>query len=107
MASATIYEEIDPEIRELVRWLRDRGFNTTCSCQGGEGHSYARPTIEVDLIELGEGERLAMAVAERQRGEFTVEAILHCATEGLWVRRAIVTLGSVIPPKRCVAPQWT
>lgn len=28
----TFYEAIDPDIRDLVRLLRDNGINTTCSC---------------------------------------------------------------------------
>lgn len=34
--------DLDPVIRETVMRLRDAGFETTCSCQGGPGHPFER-----------------------------------------------------------------
>jgi hypothetical protein len=93
MTSPTLYPDLDPGIRDLVKWLRDRGFNTTCACEGGEGHSYERPTVEIDLMNLDEAERLALAVAEFGIAVFRVDASIQCPEKGFWARRATVTLG--------------
>jgi hypothetical protein len=97
MTSPTFYSDIDPGIRDLVQWLRDRGFNTTCACQGGEGHSYERPTVEIDLMNLDEAERLALAVAEFGATTFRIDASIQCPEKGFWARRATVTLGEWMP----------
>lgn len=39
------YGELDLAIRPLVHRLRQEGFETTASCQGGEGHSFKVPTV--------------------------------------------------------------
>lgn len=39
------YPDLDPGIREAVRILRAAGVETFESCEGGEGHAYAEPTI--------------------------------------------------------------
>jgi hypothetical protein len=41
------YEGIDPGIRYAVRVLHAAGIETSQSCQGGEGHSYEWPTIDL------------------------------------------------------------
>ena len=38
-------EDLDPLIEPYVRILRRNGIETVQSCQGGEGHSFPRPTI--------------------------------------------------------------
>ena len=40
------YNDIEPEIREIVKVLRDNGINTTCSC----GH---KMYVEADVIPDG------------------------------------------------------
>lgn len=45
------YESLDPGIRFAVRVLHAAGYETGQSCEGGEGHAYDRPTI--DLFGLG------------------------------------------------------
>lgn len=41
------YKTLDPGIRFAVRVLHARGIETGQSCEGGNGHSYVRPTIEL------------------------------------------------------------
>jgi len=38
---------IDPGIRSFVELLNESGFPTIGSCQGGSGHQFARPTVQV------------------------------------------------------------
>ena len=40
------FHEMDPLIAPIVLVLREYGIDTVQSCQGGEGHSYSRPTVE-------------------------------------------------------------
>jgi hypothetical protein len=41
------YGSLDVGIRFAVRVLHARGFETCQSCQGGQGHSYPEPTVEM------------------------------------------------------------
>ena len=41
------YQALDAGIRFAVRVLHAAGFETCQSCQGGKGHSYAEPTVEM------------------------------------------------------------
>ena len=41
----TDYEILDSGIRDAVRILAEAGVETFESCQGGEGHAYAEPTV--------------------------------------------------------------
>jgi hypothetical protein len=61
MASESFYKEIDPGIRFAVRVLHAKGFETCQSCQGGKGHSYDHPTI--DLVAGGDDAKGFGAVA--------------------------------------------
>ncbi len=47
----TFYRQLDKGIRFAVRVLHTHGFETCQSCQGGKGHAYDRPTI--DMISTG------------------------------------------------------
>ena len=40
-------EHVDADILPIVKMLAEKGFNTTWSCQGGEGHSVDNPTIRL------------------------------------------------------------
>jgi len=42
------YAGLDPGIRFAVRVLHARGIETAQSCEGGDGHAYDRPTIDLD-----------------------------------------------------------
>lgn len=46
------YQSLDRGIRFVVRVLHAAGFETCQSCQGGKGHAYYEPTV--DLIALGD-----------------------------------------------------
>lgn len=52
MASEDFYRQLDAGIRFPVRILHAAGFDTCQSCQGGVGHSYPDPTI--DLVARGD-----------------------------------------------------
>ena len=41
------YKSLDVGIRFAVRVLHAAGFETCQSCQGGKGHAYDRPTVEM------------------------------------------------------------
>lgn len=41
---------LDEGIADLVFLLRENGFNTFTSCQGGEGHAFDSPTIRIDPL---------------------------------------------------------
>src|ERR1035437_4395742 len=47
MSSDAFYAALDPGIRFAVRVLHAHGIETGQSCQGGEGHAYERPTIDL------------------------------------------------------------
>lgn len=40
-------DDIDPRIRPVVELLNDAGLRTISSCQGGEGHGFAAPTVRI------------------------------------------------------------
>ncbi len=42
-------DSLDDGIRASVLLLRGAGFNTFTSCEGGRGHSFADPTIGIEL----------------------------------------------------------
>jgi hypothetical protein len=83
------YDELDPGIRETVRWLRQHGFNTTDSGDGvskpADERVFSEPHVVVicsgkDLIT--ETDRLNALIAEKQlsmpnlwldRDSFTIE----------------------------------
>jgi hypothetical protein len=41
------YKAIDPGVRFAVRVLHAAGFETCQACQGGDGHAYHEPTVEM------------------------------------------------------------
>jgi hypothetical protein len=44
---------LDPGIRNLVRRLCSAGFATTASCEGGEGHAFPFPTVQIGPARYG------------------------------------------------------
>lgn len=60
-ATAPSMPQLDPGIRRYVELLRLHGVETYESCQGGESHAYAEPTVRF-YGQVGEGFR-AVAVA--------------------------------------------
>lgn len=55
MRPDTFYKGLDVGIRFAVRVLHAAGFETCQSCQGGKGHTYDEPTIE--MIATGDDSR--------------------------------------------------
>jgi hypothetical protein len=47
MMPEEFYQELDLGIRFAVRVLHAAGFETCQSCQGGVGHSYDHPTVDL------------------------------------------------------------
>ena len=47
MAPEAFYQKLDPGIRFAVRILHAKCFETCQSCQGGKGHSYDKPTVDL------------------------------------------------------------
>lgn len=45
MKTVIPYDALDEGIRNAVRVLAEAGVETFESCQGGDGHAYAEPTI--------------------------------------------------------------
>ncbi len=41
------YQQLDAGIRFAVRLLHANGFETGQSCEGGTGHSYEKPTVDL------------------------------------------------------------
>jgi len=80
------YQNIEAPIRELVKLLRNNGFNTTCSC----GH---KMTIELDLgNNMDEVENLASFLRENNYSGFRIDCQLYVPKDGFWIRRAIIHL---------------
>ena len=50
--SEDFYRGLDPGISFAVRVLHAYGFETCQSCQGGDGHSYLEPTV--DMVARGD-----------------------------------------------------
>lgn len=47
MAPEDWYQTLDTGIRFAVRVLHANGFETCQSCQGGKGHAYGQPTVDM------------------------------------------------------------
>ncbi len=48
MCSEEFYAQLDPGIRFAVRLLHAHGVETGQSCEGGEGHAYDHPSIDLN-----------------------------------------------------------
>lgn len=62
MASEAFYAELDRGIRFPVRVLHAAGIATCQSCEGGEGHAYEGPTV--DLPEWGPSDATGFAALD-------------------------------------------
>jgi len=71
------YEEnIEPPIRDLVKLLRDNGFNTECSC----GH---KMYVQCQIIPDGELQRLHNLLFEHYK-DYSIDIHLEC-NDGLCI----------------------
>lgn len=69
--SARWLPELGPGIAPYVDALRAEGVETFESCEGGDGHAYAEPTV----IFAGEREEGFRALAVALRHRFPVQAV--------------------------------
>lgn len=49
-----IYDELDPKIAPVVSLLREHGFPTISSCDGGDGHAMDMPTVIIRNKDVGD-----------------------------------------------------
>jgi hypothetical protein len=81
-------ETLDPGIKDLVFYLREGGFDTITSCQGGRGHSFSMPTIRINPHgDMGEVEkRLAEWLTRGGYSGYYIKQINSYQTEPLpWI----------------------
>lgn len=79
------YDTIEEPIRNLVKILRDNGFNTTCSC----GHM-PNPNVEMEWYEDSELTKLYNLLVENGFKNFTIRAIWSNVGEN---KRRYIILG--------------
>ena len=79
------YKNIEPEVRDLVKLLRNNGWNTTCSC----GHN---KTIEIEITNMVEMENLGTFLIENGIKEFIIQGNLDNIGGGYWRRYVILNL---------------
>jgi len=60
-ASSFDAAELDDGIRDVVVAMRNAGFDTWSSCQGGEGHLYRYPMVIVRIRESCDKERYLLS----------------------------------------------
>lgn len=81
------YNNIEREIRAIVKLLRDNGVNTVCSC----GH---KMTVDVELYNnIDEAERIATLLVENGYSNFKIDIWLGVPMDSFWVRRATIKFG--------------
>lgn len=73
MLSEAFYPALDAGIRFAVRVLHAAGLETCQSCQGGKGHAYFEPTI--DMISTGDDAEGFRALAALQSHGLPVSEI--------------------------------
>lgn len=88
-----ISEPLDPGIVPVVELLRQAGINTFSSCQGGEGHMFATPTVRITPIDpqnmSGEINRIAQLLASAGYSGYYLKQVEAYQTEPVpwWPRR--------------------
>lgn len=73
------YQTIESEVRDLVKLLRNNGWNTTCSC----GHEMI---IQIDIQNMDEMEKLGTFLIENGIKEFDIRGYLNNIGGGFWKR---------------------
>ena len=81
------YDGLEPGVREVVRLLRDNGFNTRCSCE----HNME---IQLDVQHADDGERLATLLCEAGHSGFVIRVHIEVPPDGYWQRSMAVKLQS-------------
>lgn len=81
------YDQIEEQVRPVVRMLRDNGVNTTSSCH----HDM---TIEIELgSHLDEVEKIGQLLVEAGYNTFKIDVILRVPKNAFWSRRCTIKLG--------------
>ena len=80
------YNELEPEIRDLVKLLRNNGWNTTSSC----GH---KMYIEIEINKLNQAEELATFLVENLFKDFWIETFLEVPFNSYWRRALTLHIG--------------
>jgi hypothetical protein len=97
MSPDCFYEMLDPGIRFAVRVLHARGIETAQSCEGGEGHAYEHPTVDLCGTGGRDSEGFAALHVLEEYGLEVYSVVLHwnvargLPCEGFWrisLRRA-------------------
>ena len=94
------YEQIEPGVRDIVRLLRDNGFNTTSSCEHNMEIQFAN-THDAD-----EAERLARFLHAIGHRGFTIQFHIEVPPNGYWARTMAVKLDGWPGGGACFAPAW-
>lgn len=76
-------EYIEDPIRDLVKLLRENGFNTECSC----GH---KMHVQCQIIPDGELQRLHNLLFEHYK-DYTIDIHLEC-NDGFWTSYMNITI---------------
>lgn len=77
------YDNLELEIRPLVRMLRDGGWNTISSC----GHEMS---IEVMVPNMDDIELLAVFLSDHGIKSFRIEPVMEVSADQLWRRWATI-----------------
>jgi len=84
------YETLEPGIREMVRLLRNNGFNTTGSC---EHEMY----VDIDLHAADGVDQLYRLLFDGGHRGFKIECCLMCPPDGFTEVRASLRLKEWMP----------
>jgi hypothetical protein len=88
MEAEAFYRGLDKGIRFAVRVLHAAGIHTCQSCEGGDGHSYTEPTVDVLPKGWGDSEGFkALAVLQEYDLPVKSVSILWNVDRGLPVER--------------------
>lgn len=73
-----VYEPLDAGIAPVVDLLRSCRFNTTTSCEGGQGHAFGSPTVRIKPIDPErmpeEMARIAVILSDAGYGGYYLKA---------------------------------
>lgn len=83
MAPEAFYQNLDKGIRFAVRVLHANGFETCQSCQGGKGHAYNEPTVEMIATGADAEGFGALSVLQSHGLEVNAVAIIWPVRNGL------------------------
>jgi len=80
------YDKIEPGVKDLVKLLRNNGYNTLSSC----GHEM---WVDIEIGNLKEAEELATFLVESLIGDFWIETDLEVPANSYWHRNLTLHIG--------------